>query len=86
MVHNGIIENHLELKADLKAKGHIFNSETDSEVFAHLIAAELKSACTLSLCRSAALSFCRYSTIGIGTSRIADATRIRLSAPISRTT
>lgn len=37
VVHNGIIENHLALKAELKAKGHVFASETDSEVFAHLI-------------------------------------------------
>ena len=37
VVHNGIIENHLELKAALRAKGHVFASETDSEVFAHLI-------------------------------------------------
>jgi glucosamine--fructose-6-phosphate aminotransferase (isomerizing) len=37
VVHNGIIENHLALKAALKAKGHVFASETDSEVFAHLI-------------------------------------------------
>ena len=37
VVHNGIIENYLELKAALKAKGHVFASETDSEVFAHLI-------------------------------------------------
>ncbi|HEY0881576.1 MAG TPA: glutamine--fructose-6-phosphate transaminase (isomerizing), partial [Archangium sp.] len=37
VVHNGIIENHLALKAELKAQGHVFSSETDSEVFAHLI-------------------------------------------------
>ncbi len=37
VVHNGIIENHLALKETLKAKGHVFSSETDSEVFAHLI-------------------------------------------------
>jgi glucosamine--fructose-6-phosphate aminotransferase (isomerizing) len=43
VVHNGIIENHLALKAELKAKGHVFKSETDSEVFAHLIYAEEKS-------------------------------------------
>jgi glutamine---fructose-6-phosphate transaminase (isomerizing) len=42
VVHNGIIENHLELKAMLRAKGHVFASETDTEVFAHLIAAELR--------------------------------------------
>ena len=43
VVHNGIIENHLVLKQQLKAKGHTFSSETDSEVFAHLISAEMKA-------------------------------------------
>src|SRR5512132_1464275 len=43
VVHNGIIENHLQLKAALRESGHVFTSDTDSEVFAHLIAAELKT-------------------------------------------
>ena len=42
VVHNGIIENHLALKEELRAKGHIFSSETDTEVFAHLISDELE--------------------------------------------
>lgn len=37
VVHNGIIENFLSLKQDLQTKGHIFKSETDTEVLAHLI-------------------------------------------------
>jgi glucosamine--fructose-6-phosphate aminotransferase (isomerizing) len=37
LVHNGIIENYLELKADLEMKGHAFTSATDTEVMAHLI-------------------------------------------------
>lgn len=37
LVHNGIIENFLELREDLESRGHIFSSETDSEVLAHLI-------------------------------------------------
>jgi glucosamine--fructose-6-phosphate aminotransferase (isomerizing) len=37
LVHNGIIENFAELKAELKAKGHVFQSDTDTEVVAHLI-------------------------------------------------
>jgi len=37
IVHNGIIENFLELKKNLTGKGHIFRSETDTEVIAHLI-------------------------------------------------
>jgi len=38
IVHNGIVENFESLKSDLKKKNHIFKSETDSEVIAHLIA------------------------------------------------
>ncbi len=38
VVHNGIIENYMELKRDLLAKGHQFLSETDTEVVAHLCA------------------------------------------------
>ena len=37
VVHNGIIENYENLRADLKAAGYIFTSETDTEVIAHLI-------------------------------------------------
>ena len=37
IVHNGIIENYVELKAALQKEGHVFRSETDSEVIAHLI-------------------------------------------------
>jgi glucosamine--fructose-6-phosphate aminotransferase (isomerizing) len=37
LVHNGIIENHEELRAQLQAKGYVFVSQTDTEVMAHLI-------------------------------------------------
>ncbi|MBA4217662.1 MAG: glutamine--fructose-6-phosphate transaminase (isomerizing) [Roseateles sp.] len=37
LVHNGIIENHDELRAELKARGYVFASQTDTEVIAHLI-------------------------------------------------
>jgi len=37
IVHNGIIENHVELKKELEGKGYIFASQTDSELIAHLI-------------------------------------------------
>jgi glucosamine--fructose-6-phosphate aminotransferase (isomerizing) len=40
VVHNGIIENHRELRAELQAAGRTFLSETDTEIFAHLIAVE----------------------------------------------
>lgn len=42
LVHNGIIENYLELKNTLIKKGHKFKSETDTEVVAHLLEEELK--------------------------------------------
>jgi glucosamine--fructose-6-phosphate aminotransferase (isomerizing) len=37
IVHNGIIENYMPLKAALKAEGHVFTTETDTEVIGHLI-------------------------------------------------
>ena len=37
MVHNGIIENYMELREELSAKGYTFNSQTDTEVIVHLL-------------------------------------------------
>ena len=42
VVHNGIIENHEVLRARLRTDGYVFDSDTDTEVVAHLIASELK--------------------------------------------
>ena len=47
VVHNGIIENHEELREELKALGYVFSSDTDTEVIAHLVHHELKSAPSL---------------------------------------
>lgn len=47
VVHNGIIENHGPLREMLKAKGYVFNSDTDTEVIAHLVEEELKTAGSL---------------------------------------
>jgi glutamine---fructose-6-phosphate transaminase (isomerizing) len=44
VVHNGILENYLEIKERLAADGHVFKSETDTEVLAHLIEHHLRSA------------------------------------------
>jgi glucosamine--fructose-6-phosphate aminotransferase (isomerizing) len=44
VVHNGIMENYLEVKERLLAEGHTFRSETDTEVLAHLVEHHLKSA------------------------------------------
>ena len=37
LVHNGIIENHDQLRAELQSKGYVFESQTDTEVIAHLV-------------------------------------------------
>ena len=43
VVHNGIIENYLELKAELQRQGHDFKTETDTEIVAHLVEREMKT-------------------------------------------
>jgi glucosamine--fructose-6-phosphate aminotransferase (isomerizing) len=42
VVHNGIIENYLELKRELQEQGHTFTTETDTEIVAHLVEREMK--------------------------------------------
>lgn len=42
VVHNGIIENYMEIKERLLAEGHVFKSETDTEVAAHLVESHYK--------------------------------------------
>jgi glucosamine--fructose-6-phosphate aminotransferase (isomerizing) len=44
VVHNGIVENYLELKRELSGEGHTFVTETDTEVIAHLVEQEMRSA------------------------------------------
>lgn len=68
VVHNGIFENYLELKQTLIEKGHQFRSETDSEVFAHLIEENIKEglekafkmACDMVTGRYAILAMSKY--------------------------
>ncbi|CAM3320129.1 glutamine--fructose-6-phosphate transaminase (isomerizing) [Asticcacaulis taihuensis] len=47
VVHNGIIENFAELKAGLMAQGEVYDSDTDTEVIAHLLNAELATGAPL---------------------------------------
>src|SRR3981189_3367208 len=42
VVHNGIIENYLDLKLELQSQGHVFVTETDTEIVAHLVEREMK--------------------------------------------
>jgi glucosamine--fructose-6-phosphate aminotransferase (isomerizing) len=43
VVHNGIIENYLDLKQELQRQGHKFVTETDTEIVAHLVEREMKT-------------------------------------------
>ncbi|OAI51591.1 glutamine--fructose-6-phosphate aminotransferase [Betaproteobacteria bacterium SCGC AG-212-J23] len=47
VVHNGIIENHEEMRARLRGLGYVFTSDTDTEVIAHLVHSYLASGATL---------------------------------------
>jgi len=47
VVHNGIIENHEELRELLKSRGYVFNSQTDTEVIAHLVNWEMRTTSNL---------------------------------------
>jgi glucosamine--fructose-6-phosphate aminotransferase (isomerizing) len=77
IVHNGIIENFRELRAELLAKGHKFESETDSEVIAHLMTdyldqglspkdAALTASCRLTGAYSLAMIFVEHEHLLIG--------------------
>ncbi|OGO41216.1 MAG: glutamine--fructose-6-phosphate aminotransferase [Chloroflexi bacterium RBG_16_58_14] len=56
VVHNGIVENFLELRDELTAEGVIFNSDTDTEVIVHLVERYLGSGDALSVAAQRALS------------------------------
>ena len=55
VVHNGILENYLEIKERLRAAGHTFRSQTDTEVLAHLVEHHLKETGRLEAAVRAAL-------------------------------
>jgi glutamine---fructose-6-phosphate transaminase (isomerizing) len=77
VVHNGILENYLPIKERLTAEGHVFKSETDTEVLAHLVEHHLRGAGRLEQAVKLALKEVRGSyAIGV----IATGARDRLVA------
>jgi glucosamine--fructose-6-phosphate aminotransferase (isomerizing) len=69
VVHNGIVENYETLREELRAKGHTFRSQTDTEVIPHLIEEELKESGDFAAAvRSACLHFDgRYAILALHT-------------------
>lgn len=69
VVHNGIIENHEPLRDRLKELGYVFTSDTDTEVIAHLVHHELKSAPSLLVAMQVAVKQLRgaYGTVVMDT-------------------
>ncbi len=59
LIHNGIIENHAALRADLVAEGHVMASATDTEVMAHLIERHMATGLSLAEATRAALRIVR---------------------------
>jgi glucosamine--fructose-6-phosphate aminotransferase (isomerizing) len=60
VVHNGIIENYLELKAELIKQGHEFKTETDTEIVAHLVEREMRKDGLESAVRRALALYARH--------------------------
>lgn len=65
IIHNGIFENYLELKEKLIKKGHQFRSETDSEVFAHLIEEEMDKGFEAAFRKASGMVHGRYAVIAM---------------------
>jgi glucosamine--fructose-6-phosphate aminotransferase (isomerizing) len=59
VIHNGILDNFFDLKEDLEAKGHKFISDTDTEIFPHLIEEYMKEGLEFKLAVSRAMERCK---------------------------
>ncbi|HEU5004424.1 MAG TPA: glutamine--fructose-6-phosphate transaminase (isomerizing) [Actinomycetota bacterium] len=84
IVHNGIIENHLQLRAELIAAGHTFGSATDSEVVAHLVESRLAEAGSLleAVRRAAAQLHGSYAIVAIDARQPGTIVGARVDAPL----
>lgn len=82
VVHNGIIENYMELKEEFLHKGVVFASETDTEVIAHLIA-DLYDGCIVSTVRSVIKKLHGAYSLGVITKHEPDKlVAVRQSSPL----
>ena len=84
IIHNGIIENFQEIKDELSAKGHTFLSDTDTEVLAHLIGEERKTAPSLreAFARALRHSHGAYAVVMMGVEEPGVIYAARMAAPL----
>ena len=84
IVHNGIIENFQEIKDELSAKGHTFLSDTDTEVLAHLIGEERKTAPSLreAFARALRRAHGAYAVVMMGVEEPGVIYAARMAAPL----
>lgn len=84
LVHNGIIENYATLRAELKKKGSVFSSETDSEIAAHLLNAHLEKTGNLAEAMAATTKELvgSYALVAISTKNLNEIAVARNSAPV----
>jgi glutamine---fructose-6-phosphate transaminase (isomerizing) len=84
LVHNGIIENHTELAAELISRGHLMASETDTEVLAHLLEEGVAAGLTLAEALRAAVGRLRgsFSVAAVHTDEPGVVVAARRAAPL----
>jgi glucosamine--fructose-6-phosphate aminotransferase (isomerizing) len=82
VIHNGIIENFLDLKEELLARGHTFSSDTDTEVLAHLIEEEYDGDIALATRRAVARATGAYALVVMCAQEPGRIVAVRMISPL----
>ncbi|MFA4946457.1 MAG: glutamine--fructose-6-phosphate transaminase (isomerizing) [Candidatus Micrarchaeia archaeon] len=82
VAHNGIIENYQELRAELVARGHLFTSETDSEVVSHLIEENISLGIEKAACAAAKRLRGSYALLAISSSEPGKVVALKHESPL----
>jgi glucosamine--fructose-6-phosphate aminotransferase (isomerizing) len=82
VIHNGIVENHRALRAGLEKDGHVFASETDTEVVAHLIEAALGEDLTAAVRDVVARLEGAYSLVVVSADHPGELVGVKVSSPL----
>lgn len=82
VVHNGMLENFEKLKLNLQKKGHVFNSQTDTEIIAHLVEEELRTKDLLAAVRLVFFQLKGYSACVIFDAKTQEFVAVRHGSPL----